>query len=92
MQEPNVIQEILFFLVPATVFGVLLGVSVFAGMFLAVFFALKRWTPVAYGDRETRDALDIVRERYARGEISRREYEQMREDLSRKGEEAAHKT
>ena len=31
---------------------------------------------------EKRDALDIAKERYARGEISREEFEQMKKELS----------
>ncbi|MCB0160294.1 MAG: SHOCT domain-containing protein [Caldilineaceae bacterium] len=31
---------------------------------------------------EHRTALDVLQERYARGEITREEYEQMRRDLS----------
>ncbi len=34
---------------------------------------------------QQRSAMDIVRERYARGEISKAEYEQMRRDLQGQG-------
>ena len=34
---------------------------------------------------ERRSALDIAKERYARGEITREQYQQMREDLMRRG-------
>ena len=33
--------------------------------------------------RESEDALEILRRRYARGEITREEYQAMRDDLSR---------
>jgi putative membrane protein len=34
------------------------------------------------GTRGRRDALDIAKERYARGEITREDFEQMKRDLS----------
>ena len=34
------------------------------------------------GSISRRDALDIARERYAKGEISREEFEQLKKDLS----------
>jgi putative membrane protein len=58
----------------------------FWGVLIAlVVWAFSRLT----GDRqrtegqrsETRSALDIAKERYARGEITREQFEQLREDL-----------
>ena len=59
------------------------AVAVFLGVFLSLLLASKRLLSqvrkeFAIGHR---NASEIVRERYARGEISRREYEQLREDL-----------
>lgn len=60
--------------------ALVLGLGVFAGVYFAVKFALERWT-ATYKAPPTKDALEVIRERYARGEISRKEYEQLREDL-----------
>ncbi|MGF1471370.1 MAG: SHOCT domain-containing protein [Rubrobacteraceae bacterium] len=79
MGEPSVVQEILFFLVPATVFGVMIGLGVFVGVYFAVSLVMKKGG--TYSGSAPRDAADIARDRYARGEISRQEYEQLREDL-----------
>jgi len=44
--------------------------------------ALARWLFVAGGSgRSGQRPLDILKERYARGEINREQYEQMRRDL-----------
>ncbi|MHB1415109.1 MAG: SHOCT domain-containing protein [Chloroflexota bacterium] len=57
--------------------GLLIGGAVFLVVWL-----LRRGSPAAAGPPpgERRD-LEILRERYARGEISRDEYEEMRRDL-----------
>lgn len=58
------------------VFGMLLVPLLFLGLAAL----LLGWRPqVSSGPRRT--ARDILRERYARGEISREEYERMRADL-----------
>lgn len=39
------------------------------------------WRPTGRQGPTIRSALDVLNERYARGEISREEYQSMREDL-----------
>jgi uncharacterized membrane protein len=42
-----------------------------------------RWPAGRTSERRKRTALDILEERYARGEIGREEFEQKRRDLER---------
>ena len=60
----------------------------FGSIWFVVFWGLVIWafmTVVNRGDKRDSDhesALDIARRRYARGEISREEFEQIRSDLT----------
>jgi len=67
--------------------GMGLGMLLFWGLVLVGVVALARWLG-ADADRGTppppnHNALDILAQRYARGEIDREEYEQKRRDLER---------
>lgn len=74
----------MFFLYPG---GGWLGILVLAGTALISWFFLRRfffrtWTIgngqlLSHGD----DHLEILKQRYARGEISREEYQRLREEL-----------
>jgi uncharacterized membrane protein len=65
-------------LVPAVLEAVVISVGVYFG----IRFGLNRiLSKMDLSGSETGDAMEIVRARYARGEIPRREYEQLREDL-----------
>jgi uncharacterized membrane protein len=55
----------------------LAGTIMLAGM--GVMYAVHKWRG---GKHKVADALDILRARYARGEISREEYEERRKVLS----------
>jgi len=57
----------------------------FWGMFIVGIVALVRWLAAGSSPWQAgrRTAADIVRERYARGEIDRQEYEQKMKDLER---------
>jgi putative membrane protein len=46
----------------------------------AIGAGVRRGGPAGFGGRK-RTAMDILKERYARGEIDRDEYEQKRRDL-----------
>ena len=62
-----------------------LGLGLLALVVVGVVFAV-RWLAGASGesprDRSRDDALDVVRTRYARGEISREEFDRLRRDLA----------
>ena len=61
-------------------FGFLFWVLVIAAIFGVVFWAGPRaWR--SERDAQSKSAIEILEERYARGEIGREEYEQKRRDL-----------
>ncbi len=68
--------EYIFFLGPP----LLTGVGMFLGVFFGVLLSMRRWSPPESKDLG-KTPLEIVRSRYALGEISRSEYERMRDDL-----------
>ena len=57
------------------------ALAVFVGVFSGLLLASKKLFPQNQKDPVTQSVSEIIRERYARGEISRQEYEQMKEDL-----------
>jgi putative membrane protein len=56
----------------------------FLALLIAAVFALVRWLGAADGGagRRTPRALDILDERYARGEIDSEEYQRRRQDIA----------
>lgn len=89
-EEPGILEQVMWVVIPASVMGAFIGLSVFAGVYFGVSMVLKRWAARAYEGSDARSATDIIRERYARGEISRKEYEQLREDLEAGGQPLTH--
>ena len=61
--------------------GMGIGMMVFWGLLISLFVVLLRgvWSSGKQGPEKT--ALDILKERYARGEIGREEFEQKKHDL-----------
>jgi uncharacterized membrane protein len=63
------------------------GALIFIGLLIAVAYALG-WRPneLGLGSRqpreESRPALEILKGRYARGEITREEYQEMGQDIA----------
>ena len=54
-------------------------------VFWAIFIALIVWVVREIGDKNSRsssNALDILKERYAKGEISKEEFESKKKDIS----------
>ncbi len=61
------------------ILGMVFGLAVLAGLVLLVVWTVRQFIP-AGGPAGSR-ALEILKERYAKGEITREQYEQMRRDL-----------
>ncbi len=53
----------------------------------AAIYAIRAWSgpPRGWGGPPGESAMDILERRYARGEITREQYQQMRDDLMRRG-------
>ncbi|MFH2135132.1 MAG: SHOCT domain-containing protein [Pseudomonadota bacterium] len=63
-------------------FGMGLGMLLIWGVLIALVVVLIRGAMgLANTNRQARTALDILEERYARGEIGREEFEQKKRDL-----------
>lgn len=64
--------------------GMWLGIALFWGLVAAAVVMLVRYS-MRYGDAGGREreksALDILKERYARGEIGREEFQQKKQDM-----------
>lgn len=76
--EPTFIEIFYWAILPALA----QAVAVFLGVFLSILLVSK--SVLSRNRKESaegKDASDILRERYARGDISRGEFERMREDM-----------
>lgn len=63
-------------------FGWLFMVLFWAGIILLVFYMVKLLTQKNGAEKKEIRAEEILKERYARGEISREEFERMKKDIS----------
>ena len=75
---PGFFEQLLYTVMPAFVFGVFIFFAMFFALLLAGRRLMSRTKPGSGGPAA---ALGIVQERYARGELSRQEFEQMRSVL-----------
>ena len=64
-------------------FGMGFGMLIFWGLLIAVIAVLFRGTCRTGNPEPKKSALDILEERYARGEIGREEFEQKKHDLEK---------
>jgi putative membrane protein len=62
------------------VFNIILGILVIAGIVLLVIWVGQK--AVGAGSRTEESGLEILKKRYARGEISKAEYEEKKRDLA----------
>ncbi|OGO31051.1 MAG: hypothetical protein A2Z29_08280 [Chloroflexi bacterium RBG_16_56_11] len=61
-------------------FGMIWMVVFWGGLIALIIWAVNRWGQRSTGP-EKRSALEFARERYARGEITREQFEQLKKDL-----------
>ncbi len=67
--------------------GMGFGMLIFWGLLIAALVVLLRGTYGTEKREPEKSALDLLKERYARGEIGRDEFEQIKRDLENRGEQ-----
>jgi putative membrane protein len=66
--------------------GMVMMIAFWVGLVALAFWAIESFRPRGGDGRDS--ALDIARRRYAAGEISREEFDQIRRDLGGRGQTA----
>jgi putative membrane protein len=56
-------------------------VAIIIGIILMIVWLVKRASYTGYPQEKEGKALDILKERYARGEITKKEYENIKKDI-----------
>ncbi len=64
------------------IMGFLFMSAFLVGIILLIFYGIRALSRSGAGPGKESSALDIARNRYARGEISNEEFEQLKRDLS----------
>ena len=78
MGGPTAWEWMLYFAVPALLQAAIISVV----LSLVIWLVLRKMIPnTGSSSAGPENAMEIIRTRYAKGEISRGEYEQLREDL-----------
>ena len=65
-------------------FGLLIMVAFWIGVILLVVWAMRGYAPRTEASSGMASALDLAKARYARGEISRAEFEEIRKTIEQK--------
>lgn len=63
-------------------FGMVFGILLFLLILSLAITLVRSLIPKAVGNRDKKDSLEILREKFARGEISAEEYHRLRNILS----------
>lgn len=72
---------LLLLFLPLFWMGGMMGFGMGAGVLFWAVLALLLYYAIAGGDSGQKDALRVLRERYARGEITREEFLKMKEEI-----------
>ncbi len=72
---------LLLLFLPLFWMGGMMGFGMGAGVLFWAVLALLLYYAIAGGDSGQKDALRVLRERYARGEITREEFLRMKEEI-----------
>ena len=63
-------------------FNLIFFVLIVAGIVLFIIWIVRRTTSSNFVETKRGGALEILKERYARGEISKKEFEEIKKDLA----------